>query len=344
MSSVLADVLRTPSPVEQMVWILRLRILIPAISVAARLGVADQIGEEPRDAEDIAHAISAHPQSLHRLLRCLASAGVFEQVTPGRFAHSALSRTLASGGSGSLREFAMMYTSEWLVRALDGLEYSLRTGEGCLSRALGKTGYEWIAERPEEAALVNRAMAEYSQTMETGVIDTLDLSWAKRIVDVGGGDGTFLARILGKYPTASGVVAELAHVADGARQLIAARGLTERCEVAAIDMFAGVPGGADAYVLKRVLHNWNAEKSVTILRHCRAALRPGGRILIIDSMIPGSGRALFSSLGDLQGLGLGGASERTEEEFREICSAASLMVSRIDYPSEFTAIMHAKAA
>jgi hypothetical protein len=174
MSSVLAEVLQSPSPVEQMVWLLRLRILIPAISVAARLGVADQIGEEPREAEDIARAVNAHPQSLYRLLRCLASAGVFEQVGPRRFAHSALSRMLVSGGPASLREFAMMYTSEWLVRALDGLEYSIRTGEGCLARVLGKPGYEWVAERPDEAALVNRAMAAYSRTMQAGVVDTLD--------------------------------------------------------------------------------------------------------------------------------------------------------------------------
>jgi len=147
--------------------------------------------------------------------------------------------------------------------------------------------------------------------------------------------------ILGKYPTASAVLADLPHVAEDARQRIAARGLTERCEVAAIDMFAGVPAGGDAYLLKHVLHNCCSDKSVVILRHCRAALRPGGRILIIDSVIPSSGRALFSTLGDLQELGLGGAGERTEGEFRELCAAASLTLSRIDYPSEFTAIIHA---
>lgn len=396
MNTVLETLFQQRPAAEQMLWLLRLRILAGAVAAAARVGVADALGDEPRSVEALAEATGTQHVPLYRLLRALASAGIFAETGPQTFAHTVLSQTLRSGAPAGLREFAMMYSAPWFAGALDELDYSLRTGEPCLPRALGKPGYQWLGEHPEESLIANRAMQRYSDVVENGIIGRLELPSRGCIVDVGGGNGAFLAALLAQHPTLQGIVAELPQVVPQAQALIAALGLTARCRVEPVDMFAELPAGGDVYVFKRVLHNWQADRVVTALRNCRRAMAPAGRLLIIENVIPerdasfdagrglgadaghddsagarsgggargssgggddggrsddgahrndaGIGHAgrLFATLGDIQQLGLNGAGDRTEDEFRSLCAAAGFGIERFDRPTDFVTLIHAR--
>ncbi len=330
------------TPAEQMVWLLRLRILISAVSAAARIGLPDAISDEALSADDIAKATNSDAQATFRLLRALASIGIFEEISPRRFGHTPLSLTLRTSGPSALREFAMMYSAAWFAPALDGLEYSVRTGESCLARSLGKPGYEWLKEHPEESIIANRAMQLYSDVIEAPCVDHLDLPSEGTVVDIGGGNGAFLAGVLENYPRLHGIVAELPQVVEQARDYLAQRGLENCCRVVPIDMFAGVPAGGDVYLFKRVLHNWRSDKVVTVLQHCRRAMAPNGKLVVIEGVIPNEGPRLFTTLGDIQQLGLNGAGDRTENEFRDLCHAGGFTVTRIDRPSDFVTIIYAR--
>jgi SAM-dependent methyltransferase len=348
MNTVLETLFQQRPAAEQMLWLLRLRILAGAVAAAARVGVADALGDEPRSVEALATATGTQPLPLYRLLRALASAGIFAEMGPQTFAQTALSQTLRSGAPAGLHEFAMMYSAPWFAGALDELDYSLRTGEPCLPRALGKPGYQWLGEHPEESMIANRAMERYSDVVENGIIGRLELPSRGCIVDVGGGNGAFLAALLAQRPTLQGIVAELPQVVAQAQTLIAERGLAARCRVEPVDMFVELPAGGDVYVFKRVLHNWHADRVVTALRNCRRAMGPAGRLLIIENVIPepdaGFGHAgrLFATLGDIQQLGLNGAGDRTEDEFRSLCAAAGFTIERFDRPTDFVTLIHAR--
>lgn len=329
------------TPAEQMVWLLRLRILISAVSTAARLGLADVLTDAEMSAEELAKKTNSNAAATFRLLRALASVGIFEEVSPRRFRHTPLSETLRANGPDALREFAMMYSAPWFAPALDGLEYSIRTGEPCLTRALGQPGYEWLKEHPEEGVIANRAMQLYSDVIEEPVVGQLDLPTVGTVVDVGGGNGAFLAAVLDRHPGLKGIVAELPQVVAQARDFLAARGLNQRCGVVPTDMFESVPAGADVYLFKRVLHNWRAEKVITVLQHCRRAMTANGKLIIIEGVIPNNGRRLFTALGDIQQLGLNGAGDRTEDEFRDLLRASGFAVTQIDRPTDFVAIVYA---
>lgn len=355
MNTVLETLFQQRPAAEQMIWLLRLRILAGAVAAAARIGVADALVNGPRSVEALAQITGTQPQALHRLLRTLASAGIFAESGPQTFSQTPLSATLCSTGPAALREFAMMYSAPWFAGALDGLEHSLRTGEPCMTQILGKPGYQWLGEHPEESRIVNQAMARYSDVVENGIIERLDLSGCRLIVDVGGGNGAFLTALLAQHPPLHGIVAELPQVVAQAEALLAERGLADRCRVEPVDMFVELPAGGDLYLFKRVLHNWRDEQVVTVLRNCRRAMSPAGRLVIIESVIPdphagddtsiaGQTARLFSTLGDIQQLGLNGAGDRTEAEFRSLCNAAGFTIERFDRPTDFVALARARAA
>jgi SAM-dependent methyltransferase len=236
-----------------------------------------------------------------------------------------------------------MYGADWFTRTIDGIFDSVRTGESAFVKLYGKRGYEFLKEHPEQANLAHRAMESYTERFEKPLLDRYDLSWASVIVDVGGGSGAFLAQVLGRTPQARGILAERPEVAEQARQLLRERGVAERCEVAAIDMFESVPKGGDAYVIKRVIHNWSDEQATRLLVNCREAMRPDGRVLVIEAVIPSEGAGLFGKLGDLQQLALGAGRGRTDHEFRRLCEAAGLRVANVLPYGEHVTIIEAVA-
>ncbi len=300
-----------------------------AVHVAAKLGIADLLEDGPKSPAALAEATGTHADALHRLLRALASLGVFAEDADGRFALTPVAEGLRTNALGSLRAYAIMLGEDWLWRAWGELLYSVRTGQSAFEHAFGHNLFQYFVEHPEAARVFNAAMT--SRTGQENAAVTAGYDWpAGTIVDGGGGQGSWLAAILAQTPDARGVLFDLAHVIAAARGLIEGAGLTARCELVAGDFFERVPAGGDLYLLKRVIHDWDDERAVAILRGCRAAMGERGRLLVIEHVLPPGNAPSWGNLLDLQMLVLTpGGRERDEAGFRVLFALAGLRLERI---------------
>jgi hypothetical protein len=300
-----------------------------AIHVAAELGIADLLGEGPRHCADLARATGTHERSLHRLMRLLASAGVFAEEHDGAFALTAIGRWLRRDMPGSRRAQALLLAGPAQQRTWGGLLRILKTGEAPVATST----FRYLAGHPEEAATFDDAMASGSAAVDAAVAAAYDFSRFGSIVDVGGGRGGLLVAILTANPSLRGVMFDLPHVAEGARERISRAGLTERCEVLTGDFFEGLPGGGDAYILKSVIHNWDDARSVTILEKCRQAMARPGTLLLVEMALPArmsdtpADQLMAGS--DVNMLVNVGGRERTAAEFGALFDAAGFALTRI---------------
>jgi O-methyltransferase domain/Dimerisation domain len=303
-----------------------------ALHAAAELGVADAIGSEARSSVEIAKAVGAHPGALHRLLRALAVAGVCEEMEDGAFRLTSLGECLRTDGPDTVRSWALLMGSREIWRVWGRLADCVRAGEH-VWKLEGTDPFTWLQQNPEEGAIFNQAMFEVSRRSARAVVEAYDFSRARTIVDVGGGYGTVLASILSANPHATGVVLDLAHCRDGASSLFRERGLSDRAEFLEGDFFQSVPRGADLYLLKSVIHDWDDEKSTRILRNCRDAMGESGILLVTEPMMPdrldGSRFDNILVASDLNMMVNTGGRERTEEEFRKLFAASGLRLNRI---------------
>jgi hypothetical protein len=298
-----------------------------AIQLAAELGVADLLGDGPRSAEDLAAAISAHPGALYRLLRALAGVGVFTEVEPGRFGLTPVGERLRADHPQSLRswvKFQGLFTGVYA----DAL-YSLRTGAPTVPQVFGEPLFAHLRHHPEHGAIFNAAMGEHSRVTGKALADSYDFTGARQIVDVGGGDGSFLSVILGANPETTGVIYDQPYLADAARERVAATGLDKRCTFVGGDFLQEVPFGSDVYMLKGVLHNWPDDQALTILCNCRQAMGSHGRLLLIEWVVPTGDTPHPSKFLDLTMLFVYGGRERTEEEYVSLLAEAGLRLDRI---------------
>ena len=288
-----------------------------AVHVAAKLGVADLLEDGPKTPVALAAATGSHPETLHRLLRTLASLGVFAEEADGRFALTALAEGLRTEAPGSLRAYAIFMGEGWHVRPWGELLTSVQTGRPAFHEVFGQDVFEYLGAHPEAASIFNAAMT--SRTGQDNVFIIPAYDWpAGTIVDVGGGQGALLTAILGRAPDARGILYDRPQVIEAARGAIDAAGLSDRCRLVAGDFFAEVPAGSDLYLLKRVIHDWDDERAGTILRVCRAAMGPGARLHRRLSAHAASGRVprrlcvyyATGSAADLTKPDLGGAEIR----------------------------------
>jgi SAM-dependent methyltransferase len=304
-----------------------------AIYVAAKLGIADLLSSGPRTYEELAAATGTHGPSLNRVLRLLASAGVFAETEIGRFALTPLGECLRSDAPGSSRAAAMLFAGP-LMGAWDELLHSVQTGEPGFVRAFGKEPFPYMAEHPDQARVFNDAMTAVSTHTARAVPSAYDFSGMKTVVDVGGGHGVLLSGILQANAAVRGVLFELPHVADGGRKAIAELGLAERCQVVAGDFFESVPAGGDAYVLKSVIHDWDNPRSTKILQNCHRAMAPDGKLLLVELVLPArvdqSPRAQIGTGSDVNMLVNIGGRERTDAEFGDLFAAAGFRLTRIE--------------
>jgi SAM-dependent methyltransferase len=303
-----------------------------ALYVAARLGIADQLAHGPRSAADVAQATGTHSASLDRLLRLLASAGVLAVSNDGQFSLTPIGECLRTGVEGSSHAVALLFAGP-MMRSWNELLHSVQTGEVAFERAFGMKPFEYMARHADEAAVFNDAMTSVSSHTAKGVPVAYDFSGFDTVVDAGGGHGVLLAGILKANPKLKGILFELPHVAEGARKHVAALGLSERCQVVAGDFFESVPTGADAYILKSVIHDWNNERSVKILQNCHRAMRPSGKLLLVELVLPSrvdqSLRSLIGTGSDVNMLVNAGGRERTDSDFAELFKAAGFKLTRI---------------
>jgi SAM-dependent methyltransferase len=300
-----------------------------AVYIAAKLGLADLVKDGPKTVTELAVLTGTHAPSLYRVLRALASIGWFEEDASGRFGPTPLTVGLQTGVPGSLRSLAMTELGEEHYPAWGDLLFSVKTGKLAFNQVFGMANWEFWASHPENAQIFNQAMSEVTAVLEPAVLEALDLSGFKRIVDAGGGKGTLMTSILRAYPSARGVVIALPHVIEQGRQLIDAQGLSARCELVAGDFFESVPEGGDAYILKWVIHDWDDERSIAILKNCHRAMSPDGKLFVIEAVIPSRSEPFFHKFMDLNMLVMTGGRERTETEYRALFEKAGFHMNRI---------------
>src|SRR6266516_2060982 len=305
------------------------------ITVAAQLGLADCLADGPKRADELAALIQVDVPTLYRLLRALASVGVFAEVESGRFALTPLGDCLRTDAPDGMRSWALLEGEAFCQRLYADLLWSVQTGGVTFDHAFGMGFYQYMTQHPDTARLFSEAMAEFAALSTDAVAADYDFSPFRRIVDVGGGQGVLLTTILAHYPQAQGVLLELAPVIERARPFIEAAGLVNRCELVAGDFFVSVPQGADAYILQRILHGFDDESSVRILHNCCRAMTPSSRVLIIQQVMPPPGAEVASEtlfhgvMSELNMLAVGGGRERTAAEYSALLEAAGLKLTRV---------------
>ena len=305
--------------------------LSQALYVAAKLGVADVLDPEPLAAEDIARAVGARASQLRRVLRALVAAGVFSELEDGRFASNDAAAALRADAPGRMRDVVLNFGEE-MYRSFGELLHTVRTGETGFDSVYGAPLFEYYAANPEvEASAAARMLARtLPAARELAASDVLH--GARTLVDVGGGAGTLVAEVLRQRPEIAGVLLERPGMLELAADYLAEQGVADRCELVEGDFFSSVPAGGDVYVLKSVLHDWDDERCVAILRHCRAAMDDAARLVIVELILPErmtpSGPTLSAALVDLIMLAYAGGRERTEAEFKQLLQQASLRLAR----------------
>lgn len=301
----------------------------PAIHAATELGIADLLADGCRTVTELAESTGAHSPSLYRLLRALARIGVFTELDGPRFANSELSHLLRAEVSGSVSAMAAM-TSGLMGGALGELLHSVRTGQPGFHKAYGMPMWRYLTEcDPAAGAQFNAAMTEASKAVNQPIAQAADLSGVHTLVDVGGGQGGLLTALLASHPGIQrGILFDRPQVIDEIR---AARGHASngRVQLVGGDFFSAVPAGADAYVMKWILHDWNDAACLRLLGACRRAMTPHSRLLVVELVIdPRRSDELAYAL-DLQMLVALAGKERTAEEFRALYDAAGFHLTRV---------------
>jgi hypothetical protein len=299
-----------------------------AIYVAAKLRVADHLADGPLAAEELAAATGVVSGPLYRVLRALAGLGIFAQEPDGRFRLTPLAELLRADGPGSLWASAVLLGEEQ-YRCWDDVLETVRTGERSFDRLYGRPLFAYLGEHPERAKIFDAAMTGFSGRATQAMLDAYDLSGVATLADVGGGVGSNLALILGRYPAMRGLLFDRPHVVERARPVLKAAGVWGRCAVEGGDFFETAPGGADAYLLGNILHDWDDAQAGRILDNLRRAMPDGARLLIVEHIVPAGDGPSFGKLLDLHMMVVTGGLERTEAEHRRLFAAHGFRLTRV---------------
>lgn len=296
-----------------------------AIYVALTLGIPDLLADGPRGSDELAQMTGTHAGALYRLLRFLAGVGLFDEVAPRHFGLTTLGSGFCADTPGSLRATALMLLDPAKWQSWGQLLESVRTGETAFQRVHGVEYFDYLDNHRDAAAIFHQAMTANTARSGGAISRVYDFSGIRRIVDVGGGYGLFLATILQAHPTIQGVLFDLPDVVAGASATLAAAGVLDRCEVVGGDFFASVPAGGDAYILRQIIHDWDDIRAVRILANCRHALEESGKVMVVESAIASDYRRALPVLHlDMEMLVHHGGLQRTEEAYRALFAAAGL--------------------
>ena len=305
-------------------------VLSRAIYAAASFEVADLVAKSPTDAQTLARERGADANALYRVLRALASVGVFTEDANGKFSNTPMSELLRSDVPGSLRALSLMYGDDDVWAAWGLMLHSVRTGDAGMNQVVGMHAFDHYARHPEKAKVFDQAMVSSSSLVNRALTEAYDFSRFGRIVDVAGGYGSTLCAVLNAAPNLRGILFDMPHVIEGAKARVAAQGFANRCEFAAGNMFESVPAGADAYFMKHILHDWDDAACGKILAAIRKAIPPDGRLLVSEKIILPGPSGYYGKITDLVMLVHNqGGRERTEAEYRELFARAGFKLTRI---------------
>jgi hypothetical protein len=300
-----------------------------AIYVAVTLGVPDLLRNGALPCDELASATNSHPGSLYRLLRALAAIGIMHESEDRRFALTPLGGPLVSDAECSRNAWAKFVAGLPLWAAWGHLLHSVRTGETGFGRAHGQDVWSFRADKPEDSALFDLAMREHSRGIAREMLSAYDFAQFGHIVDVGGGNGTLIAGLLAVCQQATGTLLDLAHVVNGAADVLERAGVRRRCKVLAGSFFDSVPAGGDVYVLKSILHDWGDSEAQDILRNCHRAMSADARLLVVERILAPPNQGAEGKLSDLNMLVNAGGLERTSEEFTALLDSAGFELRAI---------------
>lgn len=300
------------------------------VYVAAKLRLADLLKGGSRTVEDLASAADVQPVPLYRLLRALASLGIFAETKGRRFKLTPLAATLQTGIPNSMHAWAMMVNEPWMWDSWKELLPGMKSGEMPFLKAHGMPIFQYLEHHPEDLEVFGESMSSLSQVENPAIAAGYKFPNGRTVVDVGGGHGSLLATILKANPSLKGVLFDQSAVIARAEndKHITAKGIAQRCRLESGDFFQGVPKGGDAYIMKYILHDWNDEECVRILANCRAAMNEKGKVLVVDNLVSVGNDPSWGKLLDIQMLIIGGR-ERTKQEFATLFASAGLKLTRI---------------
>jgi len=300
-----------------------------AIGTVAKFGIADHLESGPKSAQELAALTGTNEATLYRLLRATASLGVFTELEDGRFDQTPLSQPLRSNANPCLRNMAMMFLDDWFTRNWSELPWSVQTGQSAAFKVFGKSPWEVFQDQPDQAVNFNNAMTDMSQADSPAIAGAYDFSQFGHIVDVGGGLGLLLASVLRSAPALRGTLFEIPSVAEQAGVSPILKPFLDRCEVQSGSFLDAVTPGADAYMMKHIIHDWDDEHSTKILLNCRRAIKPGGKLLVIDQVVGPRNEPGLAKLMDLEMLVNPGGLERTEEQWKNLFAASGFRLTQI---------------
>ena len=299
-----------------------------AAYAAAKVGIADLLEGGPRSADYLADATGNNPDALYRLLRALASVGIFRETSPRVFELTPMAELLQESHPMSLRPFLLLIGNPIWREPWGNIVYSIKTGEAAFDSIFKKGLFEYLEEHEDAMELFQGYMTVSSMVDCPVISSSYPFSKFSKIIDIGGGRGSLLVHILRKHPSVNGVLFDLPDVVQGSNAIDS--DIAPRCEIVSGDFFKGVPEGGDLYILEQIIHDWNDELATRILANCSKAMADNGRLLVIDAvLVPGNSRDANKFMDLAMLVGHKGGRERTEPEFRKIFHDAGLELIRI---------------
>jgi hypothetical protein len=313
------------------------------VYVVTKLGIADLLAAGPKQVDELAVAVGAHPRSLYRLLRALTHVGVFAEDNEHRFRLTPTAELLRADAPGSLRAFALSYGESWWWQPWGQLLQTVRDGTTAFEQAMGQKFFDYLEQHPDAAAIFNASMTSTTEREIPEVVTTYDFAGEGVLVDVGGGHGALVSAIL-QAGRAKAVLFDRADVIEGARAQLAAAGVSERCALVAGSFFESVPPGGDTYTLKDIIHDWDDAHAIAILRNCRRAMESSTKLLLIERVLPADGQAAIGKMVDITMMVLTGGMERTEDEYRALLEKAGLHLRRVVFTHSAASVLEAVPA
>jgi hypothetical protein len=301
-----------------------------ALQVVIRLGSPARIADGALTAAELASATGVQEEALYRVLRALASVGLFEETAPRRFTLTEAGHALRPDVPGTMHDMALWVTSPFHFKVYAEMMHSVRTGQPAAEKVIGMPVFEYFPRDPELSEIFNNAMTTFSNQVVPAALEAYDFSGIDLLVDVAGGHGAVLGAIVQKYPKMRGVLFDLEHVIAGAGQRIAAAGLSDRIQTEVGNFFTKVTPGADAYIMKHIIHDWDDDRALRILENIRRAMgAKRGRVILLESVIPPGNTPDFGKIIDLEMLMMPGGKERTAEEFGKLFAQAGFELTKI---------------
>jgi len=304
-------------------------LISKAVYVAAKLGIADLLSKGPVHVSKLAEATQTHERSLYRMLRSLASVGVFEETDPRVFALTEYAQPLRSDATTSMRNGTIFMGEDWHWQVWENLLHSVKTGKPAWGEVHGAEVFEYFADHPKESEIFNRAMTDMSTSSAPAIVEAYDFSGFDTLVDVAGGHGLLLSQILKANPGLKGVLFDVPEVIEGAAPLLEREGVADRVRTVSGNFFVTVPADADAYIMKHIIHDWDDDRSIRILANINRVMRPNGKVLLAETVVPEGNDGHLSKIMDLEMLVSPGGVERTSAEYEELLSNAGLRSQRI---------------